>query len=117
MGGSHVTFLDFFVLAFAVHRVTHLVTEDTFPPVRWARDRVSRRRPEGAVAYLVTCFWCVSFWVALAFVVAAHWWQPARWGGDVEVPAALVLALSTAASMLETAIEYLDVKIVNGGGG
>ena len=80
----------------ATHRVTRLLTRDQLPLVAWPRERVvlfcdprlaekstlewhARRtggrapRPHGgglgrSVAYLITCDWCVSVYVAAGLV-------------------------------------------------
>lgn len=58
------------MLAAFTARLTFLVVRDTFPPVllarEWIEDRFGEYHP---VAYLVTCAWCVSVWVATATVV------------------------------------------------
>jgi hypothetical protein len=57
------------VLGLATYRLTRLVVTDDFPPVRWARNRLTRTRWEW-VEDLVTCSWCASGWVAAALVAA-----------------------------------------------
>lgn len=58
--------------ALAVHRLTRLATEDEITePVR---QRITTAAPEGRLAYLVTCPWCVSMWAGAgwaALTVAA----------------------------------------------
>lgn len=67
-----------FLLALgAVLRVTRFVNDDElFQPVR---DWVDRRYgPESKLAYLLTCPWCASIYVAApAAVVSAGWIAPA----------------------------------------
>lgn len=82
------TVLGVVVDALATYRLTRLVVEDEIAaPLRdrvWARDDPGMAR----IGYLVTCPWCVSFWVAVA-VVAARRAAPGPWG-----LAARVLAFS-----------------------
>tara|TARA_R110002153_G_scaffold237099_1_gene391228 strand:+ start:873 stop:1169 length:297 start_codon:yes stop_codon:yes gene_type:complete len=35
------------------------------------RNRIVARNPEGQVAYLVTCVWCVSMWTSVPLSIAA----------------------------------------------
>lgn len=57
------------ILILAVYRATRFVVEDALPePVRnkiW-----DRFPPTHGLGYLITCYWCTSFWVATAFVIA-----------------------------------------------
>jgi hypothetical protein len=78
--------------ALAVHRLTRLATEDELTAS--LRRRISSAAPEGRLAYLVTCPWCVSVYVAAgwaALTVAA----PA-----VTAPAGAVLAWSSVTGLL-----------------
>ena len=31
------------------------------------------------IAYLATCSWCMSMWIAAAISAAAYWWGDTRW--------------------------------------
>lgn len=57
------------LLAAFTARATLLVTRDAFPPVliarEWVEDRFGEYHP---VAYLVTCAWCTSVWLAAGAV-------------------------------------------------
>lgn len=84
--------LDLLVDAAATYRLTRLVTTDTFPPVKAARVRIvndhttTTRNAHGttdepdALAELVQCPHCASFWIAVAVVaariLAPKWWRP-----------------------------------------
>ena len=103
--------LEFVVLVLAAHRLTHLVTEDQFPAVSWARDRVNLRWPLGWQSYLVGCFWCVSVWASGAVVLAAWAFTP-----GLPTPLLLVAALSSAASAVQTAVEAVEGLIRPGDG-
>ena len=62
-----MTPLAFVIICLAAARLTRLVTEDTITePVRvWASDKPF-------VYELVTCPWCIGFWISLGCV--AVWW-------------------------------------------
>lgn len=62
-----MTSLAFVIVALAAARLTRLVTEDTITePLRvWASSRPF-------VYELVTCPWCIGFWISLATV--GVWW-------------------------------------------
>ena len=55
------------ILALFVYRVTRLITiDEIFEPVRafvWDKTKTGSH-----LAYLVTCSWCISLWVALPVV-------------------------------------------------
>lgn len=80
--------------AAACYRLTRLVTRDSLPPVRAARDAVQRRWGDRALGELVVCPWCVSVWLA-AGVLAAQLWAPVAW-----CPAAVALSWSAAAGLI-----------------
>ena len=77
--------LDFTVDALAVARLTRLVTEDTVP-FGALRDRILQRADEDSgglgspskLAELVTCPWCMSWWIGFGVVVVrrSRWWRP-----------------------------------------
>jgi hypothetical protein len=98
-----VSGLEFIVLVLAAHRLTHFVTEDQFPAVSRARDLVNLRWPLGWQSYLVGCFWCVSVWMSGAVVLAAWAFTP-----GLPRPWLLWLALSSAASALQTVVEAVE---------
>lgn len=79
----------------AVARVTRLITSDRITQA--PRDAfVSRLDPEGLMAYLVFCPWCVSVYTGAAG--AAAWWA---WGDTLLFTAAvLALAASHVAGIL-----------------
>jgi hypothetical protein len=104
-----MTALQFVVLFLAVHRATHLIVEDHIPLVARPRGWVTGRWPESNVAYLVSCFWCSSAWVAAAAVGLLYAWTPSGWDG-VAMPLALGAALSSAATALESLLQLLDAR-------
>jgi hypothetical protein len=63
------TWLLVALMALTTWRATRFVTEDDFPPVRWARDRILGHGPEW-LGELVTCPWCASVWLAAGVVAA-----------------------------------------------
>ncbi len=54
------------LLSLATFRATRLVVRDDFPPIKWARDRITR--PEW-LHDLVTCHWCASAYLSGAGVL------------------------------------------------
>lgn len=88
--------LVFLVLG-ATHRLARLVTEDYV--MEWLRDRINRRdrklgntaEEPGALAYLITCPWCVSMYAAIPVTVGALWW------GTNRVVIAVLLVLTASA--------------------
>lgn len=71
----------------AVARVTKLVNNDRIAQA--PRDAVVRRLdPDGLMAYMVFCPWCVSVYVGAG--AGATWWA---WG-DTRIFTAAVLALA-----------------------
>jgi len=94
MPGSSLLY-SIYLLAFA--RLILLITSDviTRKPRQRVIDALEERNHE-MIAYLVTCPWCVSIWLAIPaapiiYAYGHHWW--------LFVPA-LVLALSAAAGAL-----------------
>lgn len=81
--------------AFAVYRLTHLITDDHLPfgPLR---DRITERQPDSLLAEWFTCPWCVSAYVSI-LVIAVHALLPAWWPY-----AAAVLAFSAVTGLLST---------------
>ena len=68
-----------FLLAFgATARITRFVNDDYLAePLRnWVFDRFGQ---ESRLAYLATCPWCLSPWVAAAVVLAAYWLGDTGW--------------------------------------
>ena len=62
-----MTWLAFVIITLAAARVTRLVTTDSITEP--LRERLTR----WPLAYeLVTCPWCIGFWISLAWV--AVWW-------------------------------------------
>jgi hypothetical protein len=68
------------------------------------RHRVILRNPDGKLAYLVTCPWCVSIWTAPALVVGPVFWPDNRWLMFVNV----CLAASLAAGIGQSIEDRLD---------
>lgn len=64
---QNFTFLAYIVFSLATYRATRLLTRDEI--LQSARNRIWKRFPPEStkVGYLLTCEWCVSIWVALAF--------------------------------------------------
>ncbi len=119
----HLTVRDLVVDAVAVHRLTHLVTQDVIAdPVRerwveaayagagrceqaranldpgsvtpWADYALAEGDRAPKLAVLVSCKWCTSIWCALLAVLARRAVRP------VWDPLARLLALSSAGTLL-----------------
>lgn len=60
--------IRFIVFVLSVYRVTRLIIQDEIldGPREWVFDRI---KPDGKLAYLLTCYWCTSFWVAIPFAI------------------------------------------------
>lgn len=80
--------------ALAVHRLTRLVTEDEV--TRPVRERVQDAAPEGRLAYLLTCPWCVSVWIG------AGWAALTAAAPAVAAPAGAALAWSSVTGLLSS---------------
>jgi hypothetical protein len=64
-------FIHVAVAALGVGRFTRAVVYDDFPPSVWWRDRWELWTDGTGWQNLFTCWWCFSFWVALACI---GWW-------------------------------------------
>ena len=101
------------LLILAVYRVTRLLTEDKIPIIArprewlvnwldpWPADvQAGKRQSTGAtakaVAYLLTCPWCMSVWVGAAVVFGAGLWL------DVPYPWLLWPAASAITGLIAT---------------
>jgi hypothetical protein len=92
--------LTFVILALATFRLARLVTTDTIS--RRLRDAIWKRHsPTKGLGYLITCNWCLSIYVGIAFEISRTI-NPV-WTLVCAVP----LALSAAAGLL-TAYEDKD---------
>jgi len=60
--------LRFIVFALAVYRTCRLIIEDEIldGPREWLFTKI---KPGGKIHYLLTCYWCLSFWVAIPFAI------------------------------------------------
>lgn len=95
MGPTFDAFADplaLLVAALAVYRLTRLVVADELTAP--LRDRVVGRG--GRLAYLVTCPWCISVWIAAGWVLLLVLLPL------VALVAGTVLALSAVAGLLSS---------------
>jgi hypothetical protein len=62
----------FILMTLTAYRVTRLLVQDNFPPIRWARERLTGDEETGQIPaswvpfwleYLAGCYWCMSVWV------------------------------------------------------
>lgn len=88
------TWLLVLLVFLAVARLTRLVVEDAIldRPRAWLQSR----KPDGPLAYLLGCPWCVSIWLGAGVAAATYNW-PDRWW---VVWPLLALAASQATGML-----------------
>ena len=82
------------IVALAVHRLTRMGLLDTVP-FGALRDKLVNRRPDGRLAELLTCPWCLGWWVSLGVVLAASVLPRPVWQ-----PVAVALAASSVAALL-----------------
>lgn len=65
-----IAFGNFIILGLAVYRATRLIVEDTvLDPLRkkiWKKFSPADR----GIGYLITCYWCTSFWISSLVVLA-----------------------------------------------
>jgi hypothetical protein len=50
-------------------RITRLLTQDTFPPAVWVRQKWDALTDDGPWSTLVHCHWCFGPWAALAVLL------------------------------------------------
>ena len=93
-----MNFLELTVFALATFRITRFIIEDVLPePLRnlvWKYFP-----PHKGIGYLITCYWCTSFWVATLLTI-----------GYILIPSVLFficlpLALSAVTGIIS---KYLD---------
>lgn len=69
----------FALMALTTYRITRLLVVDNFPPILWARTKLTGEEDEGVPAaswvpwwlsYLAGCYWCMSVWVAGVMTLA-----------------------------------------------
>jgi hypothetical protein len=82
------------VLTLAVHRLTRMGLLDTMP-FGALRNRLIKRNPSGHLAELLTCPWCLGWWMSAAVVLAACTLPRRVWQ-----PIAVALAVSSVAALL-----------------
>ena len=82
------------VLMLAAHRLTRLALLDSVP-FGSLRNWLINRKPDGRVAELLSCPWCLGWWASLGVVLAALVLPRALWQ-----PVAVALAASSVAALL-----------------
>jgi len=63
-----VAVLAIIVAIVGVARLTRVIVHDDFPPAVWWRIKWATWTKDGPWAKLFLCWWCLSFWVALACI-------------------------------------------------
>lgn len=92
----------FIIMALATWRITHLIVEDSFPPIARPRNWASMKWPNSSFVYLWNCTYCSSVWVGAGVTWAADW----RF--SVPAPVLVIFALSCVAAFGETVVDWLD---------
>ena len=97
----------------AIAYVTYVIIESHFPPVAWVRDAILDRVADGgSIMYLLTCWWCASFWIGLTMVGSLRLLEV-----SLRVPAMLVLAsslISGFAGMIYGVLDLTHANLVKG---
>lgn len=88
-----ISVVELIILILGVFRLTRIVVEDTvFVPVRdWVWNRWGYDK---GIGYLISCYWCMSFWFA-SLVVILYTIVPMP-----TLAAMLVLAISAAVGLI-----------------
>lgn len=74
-----MTYLHAILAAFATYRVTRFVTADAlFDPVRDRLEDIFAKRNLDRLAYLISCDWCLSIWVAPVPAAMVIFWPDNR---------------------------------------
>lgn len=95
--------LELLVDMLAAWRLTHLVTDDVFPPIEDARTAIKQHYGlDHPVSYLLSCVFCSGVWVAAGVSVARRV-APGPWRA-----VARLLALAAAAPLVEAALNRLE---------
>lgn len=66
-----MTILTILTAVIGVARLVRVVVYDDFPPAKWWREVWVSWTDGTGWQMLFTCWWCLSFWVALACI---GWW-------------------------------------------
>lgn len=90
-----------FYIVLSVVYATYVITRSDFPAAMWLRDWVFDRWGEGTwQSYLVSCTWCVGFYVSLVAVLGTDVFT------EIQVPALSVL---TCAALNGIIMQLLDL--------
>lgn len=67
---EQLTLVELAVYALAVYRICRFIIEDALPePIRNAIWK--KFPPTHGIGYLITCYWCTSFWVASIIIICS----------------------------------------------
>ena len=91
---ENLTLLHVFLLALGTHRLARLIIEDAI--LETPREALFKRFPPETtrIGYLLTCYWCLSIWIALIFVLCYILVPTAT------LVAALILTISSVTGLL-----------------
>lgn len=91
-----MTFLVLVLLSLGAYRLQRVVTTDDWPLSEWFRSKVERRFGSQSSWYtLLTCPWCLGFWVSGATVFVVD-----RWFHAAPMPILVWLAVSTVVGLI-----------------
>lgn len=90
-------FLTVVLIALATYRITRFLVRDTFPPIAVLRARFGEKVGyRSSLAYLSTCSWCASVYVAVAV------WGVTERYTSVPLPALTIAAASAITGLLSS---------------
>lgn len=93
--------------ALATVYVTYLIIDSGFPPIAWVRGKVLDSAGD-ALAYLLTCWWCMGFWVSLTVVCGSL-----ILGVDFHAPVLLVFVGALASGLIGEVVNVLHMTHAN----
>lgn len=91
---ENLTLIHILLLALGTHRLTRLIIEDAI--LETPREALFKRFPPETtrIGYLLTCYWCLSIWISLIFVLCYILVPTAT------LVAALILTISSVTGLL-----------------
>lgn len=105
--------LQLVLMALVAYRLSRLLVEDEFPPIKWFRDKLTTPYESPAdseirrttkvpywMAYLISCTWCVSVWTSGAVVLVTSLTM------GVPAPFLVWLALAAVAGLISHAEDF-----------
>lgn len=85
------------LISLATYRITRFLVRDTFPPIALLRARFAEKAGHGSsLAYLASCTWCASVYVATAV------WGATEYYDSVPLPALTIATASAVSGLLSS---------------